>query len=58
MQTLENTRVVPLDNGNNLIISYNEKFYDKVRKFFKLSAETNPTDEQLKEFFVRVMSAA
>ncbi len=57
-EQLENTRVVCLADGNELTISYNEKFYDKVRKYFQLDADVVPSDEHLKEFFIKFMSAA
>lgn len=55
--SFDNVRVITLDDGYELSISYHEGFYDKVRKYFGLGSTDVPSDDQLKEFFVTCIKA-
>lgn len=52
---LEETRVVTLPNGYELEISFNNAFYEKVRKYFGLNDQEIPSDVHLREFFTACM---
>jgi len=55
---LKETRVIPLETGDNLIISHDERFYDKLRKVFELGADEIPSDEHIRHFFASTLSNA